>query len=120
MNKLLSLTKPLTVKDNPKHDGRANECRDWIDGQIAFEWGQACDEVAEQSQIHADEGRGGDEQFMIAAAEQESGDVRHSQTQEGDGTAERRDECREEAWGQDDEHTASLDVYSEILGITFA
>ena len=59
----MCLTKPLTVEDHPKHYRRANQCRDRVDGQVAFEGGQACDEVAEQGQIHAEEGRGRDEQI---------------------------------------------------------
>ena len=55
---------------------------------------------------------------MVAAAEEESCDVRHGQAQEGDGAAERRDEGGEEARGQDDEHAASTDVDAKVLGIT--
>ena len=75
----MCLTKSLTVEDHPKHDGCTNQCRDRVDGQVAFEGGQTCDEVAEQGQIHAEEGRGGDEQLMVAAAEEESCDVWHGQ-----------------------------------------
>ena len=116
----MCLTKPLTVEDHPKYDGRADECRDGVDGQVAFEGGQACDEVAEQGQVHAKEGRGGDEQLVVAAAEEETRGMRHGQTQEGDGTAKRRDEGSEEARGQDDEHATATDVDSEVFGITFA
>ena len=116
----MSLTKPLTVENHPQHDRRTNQCRDRVDGQVAFEGGQTCDEVTEQGQIHAEEGRGWDEQLVVAAAEEESCDVRHGQAQEGDGTAERRDEGGEEARGQNDEHTASTDVDTEVLGITLA
>ena len=108
------------MEDNPKHDGRADERRYRIDGQIAFEGGQACDKVAEQSQIHADEGCGWDEQFVVAALKEEACDVRYGQAQEGDGTAKRRDECREKARNQDDEHTASLNVDAEVFSITLA
>ena len=73
------MTKPLTVEDDPKHDRRANQCSDRVDGQVAFERGQACDEVAEQGQIHAEEGRGWDQQLVVAAAEQESCDVWYGQ-----------------------------------------
>ena len=114
----MCLTNPLTMKYHPQHDGRTDECCDRVDGQVAFEGGQACDEVAEQGQIHAEEGRGGDEQLVVAAAEQETRDMRHSQAQEGDGPAERRDEGGEEARSQDDEHAAPLDVHTEVLGIT--
>ena len=86
---LMCLTKPLTVEDHPQHDGCANQCRDRVDGQVAFEGGQACDEVAEQGQVHAEEGRGRDEQLVVAALEKETRDVRHGQTQEGDGAAKR-------------------------------
>ncbi len=110
----------LTVEDHPKHDRRANQCRDRVDGQVAFEGGQACDEVAEQGQVHAEEGRGGDEQLVVAALEEETCDVRHGQTQEGDGTAKRCDEGGEEARSQDDEHAAPLDIYAEVLSITLA
>ncbi len=110
----------LPVEDHPKHDRRANECRDRVDGQVAFKRGQPCDEVAEQGQVHAEEGRGGDEQLVVAAAEQESGDVGHGQAQEGDGTTERRDEGGEESRSQDDEHAAPTDVDTEVLGITLA
>ena len=110
----------LPVKDHPKHDGRTNQCRDRVDGQVAFEGGQPCDEVAEQGQVHAEEGRSWDEQLVVAAAEQETGDVRHGQAQEGDGAAKRRDEGGEEARGQDDEHAAPTDVDAEVLGITLA
>ena len=106
------------MEDHPKHDGRTNQCRDRVDGQVAFKRGQACDEVAEQGQIHAEEGRGGDEQLVVAAAEEETRDMRHSQAQEGDGAAERRDEGGEEARSQDDEHAAPLDVHTEVFGIT--
>ena len=108
----------LTVEDHPKHYRLANQCRDRVDGQVAFEGGQACDEVAEQGQIHAEEGRGRDEQLVVAAAEQETRDMRHSQAQEGDGPAERRDEGGEEARSQDDEHAAPTDVDTEVFGIT--
>ena len=118
MNKLLSLTKPLAVEDNPKHDGCADERCDRVDGQVAFEGGQACDEVAEQSQIHADEGSGRDEQFVVAALEQEPSDMRHGQAQEGDGPTDCRDEGGEEARGQDDEHTATPDVHAEVFSVT--
>ena len=114
------MTDFLPMEDHPKHDRRANQCRDRVDGQIAFERGQACDEVAEQGQVHAEEGRGWDEQLVVAAAEQESSDVWHSQAQEGDGATERRDEGGEEARGQDDEHAAPADVDTEVLGITLA
>ena len=67
------------MEDHPKHDRRANQCRDRVNGQVAFEGGQACDEVAEQGQIHAEEGRGGDEQLVVAAAEEETRDVGHCQ-----------------------------------------
>ena len=85
------------MEDHPKHDRRANQCRDRVDGQVAFKRGQPCDEVAEQGQVHAEEGRGGDEQFVVAAAEEEACDVGYGQAQEGDGTTERRDEGGEEA-----------------------
>ena len=110
----------LTVKYNPQHYRRANQCRDGVDGQVAFEGGQPCDEVAEQGQIHAEEGRGRNEQLMVAAAEEDTRDMRHGQTQEGNGTTERRDEGGEETRGQDDEHAASTDVDAEVLSITFA
>ena len=116
----MCLTKPLTMKNHPKHDRRANQCRDRVDGQVAFEGGQACDEVAEQGQVHAKEGRSGDEQLVVAALEEETCDVRHGQAQEGDGTAKRRDEGGEEARGQDNEHAAPLDIYAEVLSITLA
>ena len=87
----------LPVEDDPKHDRRANQCRDRVDGQVAFEGGQTCDEVAEQGQVHAKEGRGRDEQLVVAAAEEETCDVRHGQAQKGNGTAKRRDEGGEEA-----------------------
>ena len=117
---LMCLTKPLTMKNHPKHDRRANQCRDRVDGQVAFKRGQTCDEVAEQGQVHAEEGRGRDEQLVVAAAEEETRDMRHGQAQEGDGAAERRDEGGEEARGQDDEHAAPTDVDPEVLGITLA
>ena len=84
------------MKDDPKHDRRANQRRDRVDGQVAFEGGQAGNEVAEQGQVHAEKGRGGDEQFVVAALEEETCDVRHGQAQKGDGTTERRDESGEE------------------------
>ena len=114
------MTKPLTVKYHPKHDRRANQCRDRVDGQVAFEGGQACDEVAEQGQVHAEEGRGWDEQLVVAAAEEEACDVGHSQAQEGDGATECRDERGEEARGQDNEHAAPTDVNTKVFGITLA
>ena len=89
---LMCLTKPLPVEDDPQHDRRANQCRDRVDGQVAFERGKACDEVAEQGQVHAEEGRGWDEQLVVAAAEEEACDVWHGQTKEGDGATKRRDE----------------------------
>ena len=116
----MCLTKPLPVEDDPQHDGRANQCRDRVDGQVAFEGWQSCDEVAEQGKVHAEEGRGGDEQLVVAATEEEACDVRHGQTQEGDRATERRDEGSEEARGQDDEHAASTDVDAEVLSITLA
>ena len=108
------------MEDHPKHDRRANQCCDRVDGQVAFEGGQACDEVAEQGQVHAEEGRGRDEQLVVAATEKESCDVWHGQAQEGDGTTKRRDEGSEEARGQDDEHAAATDVDAKVLGITLA
>ena len=116
----MCLTKSLTVEDYPKHDRRTNQSRDRVDGQVAFEGGQACDEVAEQGQVHAEEGRGGDKQFVVAAAEQESCDMRHGQAQESNGTTKRRDEGGEEARSQDDEHAAPTDIDTEVLGITLA
>ena len=116
----MCLTKPLTVEDHPQHDRRTNQCRDRVDGQVAFEGGQTCDEVAEQGQVHAEEGRGRDEQLVVAAAEEEACNMRHGQTQEGNGTTERRDEGGEETRGQDDEHAASTDVDAEVLSITLA
>ena len=112
------MTKPLTVENHPKHDRRANQCRDRVDGQVAFEGGQTCNEVAEQGQVHAEEGCGWDEQLVVAAAEEEACDVGHGQAQEGDGTAECRDEGGEETRGQDDKHAAALDVDTEVFGIT--
>ena len=106
------------MKYNPQHDGGANEGRDRVDGQVAFKRGQARDEVAEQGQIHAEEGRGKDEQLVVAAAEQETGDMWHSQAQEGDRTAERCDDGRQETRYQDDEHAASTDVHTEVFSIT--
>ena len=94
MNELLILTIPLTVKDDPQHDGRADERRDGVDGQVAFKRGQAGDEVAEQGQIHAEEGRGRDEQLVVAAFEKESRDVRDGQAQKGNRPAKCRDERR--------------------------
>ena len=114
------MTDFLPVENHPKHDRRTNQCRDRVDGQVAFEGGQTCDEVAEQGQVHAEKGRGRDEQLVVAAAEQESGDVWHGQAQEGNGTTKRRDEGGEEARSQDDEHTAATDVDAEVLGITLA
>ncbi len=108
------------MKYHPQHDRCTNQCRDRVDGQVAFEGGQPRDEVAEQGQVHAEEGRGGDEQLMVAAAEEETRDMRHSQAQEGDGTAERRDEGGEEARSQDDEHAAATDVDAEVFGVTLA
>ena len=108
------------MENNPKHNRRTNKCRDRVDGQVAFKRGQTRNEVAEQSQIHADEGRGGDEQFVVAALEQETRDVRHGQTQESNGTAKRRDERREEPRSQDDEHTAPPDVHAEVFSVTLA
>jgi len=116
----MCLTKPLTVEDHPKHDWCANQCRDRVDGQVAFEGGQACDEVAEQGQVHAEEGRSRNEQFVVAAAEEETCDVWYGQAQEGDGTTKRRDKGGEEARGQDDEHAAATDVDAKVLGITLA
>ena len=116
----MCLTKSLTVEDDPKHDRRANQRRDRVDGQVAFKGGQPRDEVAEQSQIHADEGGGGDEQLVVAAVEQKTGDVWHGQAQKSYGPAKCRDERREEARNQDDEHTASLDVHAEVFGVTLA
>ena len=106
------------MENNPKHDRRTNQCRDRVDGQVAFKRRQTRDEVAEQGQVHAKEGRGGDEQFVVAALEEETRDMRHGQAQEGDGAAERRDECREESRSQDDKHAAPLDVDAEVFGIT--
>ena len=117
---LMCLTKSLTVEDHPQHDRCADECRDRVDGQVAFERGQACDEVAEQGQVHAEEGRGGDEQLVVAAAEEETRDVWHRQAQEGDGATKRRDEGGKEARGQYDEHAAATDVDTEVFGITLA
>ena len=114
------MTDFLPVEDDPKHDRRTNQCRDRVDGQVAFEGGQACDEVAEQGQVHAEEGRGGDEQLVIAAAEEEACDVGYGQAQKGDRATKRRDEGGEEARGQNDEHAASTDVDTEVLGITLA
>ena len=65
------------MEDNPKHNRRANKCRDRVDGQVAFERGQTCDEVAEQSQIHADESCGRYKQLVVAALEEETRDVWH-------------------------------------------
>ena len=110
----------LPMEDHPKHDRRANQCGNRVDGQVAFEGGQPCDEVAEQGQVHAEEGRGWDEQFVVAATEEETRDMRHGQAQEGDGTAERRDEGGEEARGQDDEHATATDVDAEVFSITLA
>ena len=108
----------LPVEDDPQHNGRANQCRDRVDGQVAFKRGQPRDEVAEQGQVHAEEGRGGDEQLVVAAFEKESCNVRNGQAQKGDGTAKRRDEGGEKARNQDDEHTAPLDVDAKVFGIT--
>ena len=110
----------LAVEDDPKHDGCADERRDRVDGQVAFERGQTCDEVTEQSQVHADEGRGWDEQFVVATLEQEPRDMWHGQAQESNRPAKRRDKCREEARSQDDKHAASLDVHAEVFSVTFA
>ena len=79
----------LTVEDDPQHDRRTNQCRDRVDGQVAFKRWQPRYEVAKQSQIHSEEGRGGDEQLVVAAAKQEPRDVRHGQTQKGDRPAKR-------------------------------
>ena len=114
----MCLTKPLTVKYDPQHDGRANQCRDRVDRQVAFEGGQACDEVAKQGQVHAKEGRSWDKQFVVAAAEEESCDMRNRQAQEGDRTTEGRDDGRQEARHQDDEHAAPTNIDAEVLGIT--
>ena len=91
------MTDFLSVKDNPQHNRRADKCRDRVNGQVAFEGGQARDEVAEQGQVHTKEGRGRDEKFVVAALKEETCDMRHGQAQEGDGTAERRDDSGEEA-----------------------
>ena len=110
----------LPVEDDPQHDGRANQCRDRVDGQVAFKRGQPRNEVAEQGQVHAEEGRGWDKQFVVAAFEKESRDVWDGQAQKGNRPAKCRDERRQKARNQDDEHTAPLDVHAKILGITFA
>ena len=108
------------MEDNPQHNRCTNKRRNRVDGQVAFERGQTSDEVAEQGQIHADEGCGGDEQFVVATLEQEPRDMWHGQAQESNRPAKRRDKCREEARSQDDEHTAPPDVHAEVFSVTFA
>ena len=112
------LTESLPVEDDPQHDRRTNQCRDGVDGQVAFKRGQPRDEVAEQGQVHSEEGRSRDEQFVVAAAEQETRDVRHGQSQKGDRPAKRRDDGRQESRNQDDEHTAPPNVHAKVFGIT--
>ena len=110
----------LPVEDDPQHDRRTNQCRDGVDRQVAFKRGQPRNEVAEQGQVHAEEGRGRNEQFVVAATEQESRDVRDGQAQKGNRPAKRRDERRQKARNQNDEHTAPLDVDTKVFGITLA
>ena len=83
------------MEDDINHDGCTDECGDRVDGQVAVEARQSCDEVAEQRQVHADGCCGRQQHEVIAGVIGEPGQVWNCQPDEGDGTAESSDDSHQ-------------------------
>lgn len=77
----------ILPQNNPYHHGCTQHGRDDIDRDETV-GGQGADEVARQGQAGPGEHGGGQERAVVGSAHEQTGQMRHSQADEGDGAAE--------------------------------
>ena len=105
---------------NIDDDGGTEQRGDSIQGDDATIRRKGAEEIAEKGKGCTHQHRNGQQSAMILRADDEAGDMRRCQTDEGDGTTEGGNHCRKKT-GDDEQNDAQApDVEAQILGILFA
>ena len=108
------------LHQNIDDDGGAEQRGDGIQRDDATVRRKGAEKIAEEGNGCTHQHRDGQQTAMILRADDEAGDMRRCQADEGDGTAEGGNHSRKKT-GDDEQNDAQTpDVETQILGILFA